>query len=148
MRYPAVLVTALALNACSAPPGTRTESRAESSAQGLAPELQTVVQFLLGVAADEFHTHPSPGASRFRGVRLGRVVSPDGTGPYILCGQFLPAHGEGTADWTPFATIKTSAYEQWIGAQAGGYCQSSSVIWEDTVGDLSSSLQSRLASLR
>ncbi len=147
MRHPAVLVTALALTACSAPPGTRSEPHAASSAQALAPELQTVVQFLLGAAASEFHTHRSPEASRFRSVRIGRVVSPDGTGRYILCGQFLPAHREGTADWTPFATIKTSGYEQWIGAQAGGYCQSSSVIWEDKVGDLSSSLQSRLASI-
>jgi hypothetical protein len=47
----------------------------------------------------------------------------------------------------PFATIKTSGYEQWIGAQAVGFCQRSSVIW-DKAGDLSSSLQSRLDSLR
>ena len=46
------------------------------------------------------------------------------------------------------ATIKTSGYEQWIGVQAGGYCQSPPVVWDENVGDLSSSLASRLASLR
>lgn len=65
----------------------------------------------------------------------------------MLCGQFLPAREGGTAEWTPFATIKTSPYEQWIGAQAAGSCQSSSVIWDEE-GDLSSPLQSRLDSLR
>ena len=65
----------------------------------------------------------------------------------MLCGEFLPAQEGGKAEWTPFATIKTSGYEQWIGAQAARSCQGSSVIW-DKVGDLSSSLQSRLDSLR
>ena len=65
---------------------------------------------------------------------------------YLLCGLFLPAPESGNAEWMPFATIKTSGYEQWIGAQAVSYCQGSSVVWEE--GDLSSSLESRLASLR
>lgn len=47
----------------------------------------------------------------------------------------------------PFATIKTSDYEQWIGAQAAGFCKHSPVIW-DEAGDLSPSLQSRLDALR
>jgi hypothetical protein len=65
----------------------------------------------------------------------------------MLCGQFLPAQDGGKTEWTPFATIKTSGHEQWNGAQAAGFCQTPSVIW-DMVGDLSSSLQSRLDSLR
>jgi len=65
----------------------------------------------------------------------------------MLCGQFLPAQEGGKAEWTPFATIKTSGYEQWIGAQAAAFCQRPSVMW-DKVGDLPSLLQSRLASLR
>ena len=82
----------------------------------LAPELQTAVQFLLGAAADDFHTHGSPRAALFRNVRIGHVVGSDGTRRYVLCGLCSPA---GKADWTPFATIKTSGYEQWIGVQAG-----------------------------
>ena len=65
----------------------------------------------------------------------------------MLCGQFLPVQGEAKAEWTPFATIKTSGYEQWTGTQAAGFCQGSSIVW-DKVGDLSSALQSRLDSLR
>lgn len=70
-------------------------------------------------------------------------MTPNGEEQYMLCGQVLAGKGE----WTPFATIKTSGYEQWLGAQATGFCQGSSVIW-DKKGDLSSSLQSRLDSLR
>jgi hypothetical protein len=68
-------------------------------------------------------------------------MTANGVEQYMLCGQFLSANG-GKAEWTPFVTIKTSGYEQWNGAQAEGYCQRSSVIWDDA-GDLSSSLQGR-----
>jgi hypothetical protein len=65
----------------------------------------------------------------------------------MLCGEFLPGQREGKVEWTPFATIKTSGYEQWLGAQAANLCQRSTVIW-DSEGDLSSSLQTRLDSMR
>jgi len=67
---------------------------------------------------------------------------------YMLCGMFQPAQESGNAEWVPFATIKTSGYEQWIGAQATGFCQGRSMIWHTQVGDLSSSLKGRLDSLR
>jgi hypothetical protein len=118
-----------------------------SSIQVLAPEAQKAVEFLLTSAATDFHTHRPPDPARFRDVRVGHVVTPSGQEQYVLCGQFLPAQEGGTAEWTPFATIKTSGYEQWIGAQTADSCQRSSVIW-DKVGDLSSSLQTRLASLQ
>jgi hypothetical protein len=57
---------------------------------------------------------------------------------YKLRGEFLPAQREGKVEWTPFVTIKTSGYEQWLGAQAANLCQP--VIW-DSEADLSSSLQ-------
>src|SRR6058998_3181620 len=144
MRYFAILFTTLGLAACSTAPVTRRESQAVSPTQVLAPE---VVQFLLTAAATDFRTHRPPDPVRFRDVRIGHVVTPSGKEQYMLCGQFLPAQEGGKAEWTPFATIKTDGYEQWIGAAAAGFCQDSSVIW-DNVGDLLSSLQSRLASLR
>src|SRR2546427_8239578 len=152
MRYLAMLFTTLGLAACSTAPVTRSESEAVSPTQVVAPELQqvsidSVVQFLLTAAATDFRTHRPPDPLRFRDVRIGHVVSPSGNEQYMLCGQFLPAQEGGKAEWTPFATIKTSGYEQWIGAQAAVVCQGSSVIW-DKVGDLSSSLQSRLDSRR
>ncbi len=138
MRYIAILFATLGLAACNTAPGTRGESQAVQD---------SVVQFLLTAAATDFHTHGPPDVVRFRDVRIGHVVTPSGTEQYMLCGQFLPALEGAKAEWTPFATIKTSGYEQWIGAQAAGYCLGSSVIW-DKVGDLSSSLQGRLASLQ
>ena len=151
MRYLAVLFATLVLAACSRAPVPRTESRAVSPTQVLVPDLQkasidSVVQFLLTAAATDFHTHRPPDPARFRDVRIGHVITPSGQKQYMLCGQFLPAQEGGKAQWTPFATIKTSGYEQWIGAQAACFCQDSSVIW-DKVSDLSSSLQSRLDSL-
>ena len=152
MRYFAVLFATLVLAACSTAPVKHSESQAVSPTQVLAPELQkasidSVIQFLLTAAATDFHTHRPPDPVRFRDVRIGHVMTPSGEEQYMLCGQFLPAQEGGKAEWTPFATIKTSGYEQWIGAQATGFCQGSSVIW-DKVGELSSSLQSRLDSLR
>ena len=138
MRYLGVLFATLVLAGCSGAPVMRSESRAVSPA---------VVQFLLTAAATDFHTHRPPDPVRFRDVRIGHFMTPSGEEPYMLCGQFLPAQEGGKAEWTPFATIKTSGYEQWIGAQAASFCQRSSVIW-DNEGDLSSSLQSRLDSLR
>lgn len=65
----------------------------------------------------------------------------------MLCGEFLPKENQGKPQWIPFATIKTSGYEQWLGVEAKGYCESSSIIW-DNMGDLSVPLQDRLDSLR
>src|SRR5437867_8649912 len=152
MRYFAILFTTLGLAACSTAPVTRRESQAVSPTQVLTPGLQkpsidSVVQFLLTASPTDFRTHRPPDPVRFRSVRIGHVVTSSGKEQYMLCGQFLPAQEGGKAEWTPFATIKTSGYEQWIGAQAAGSCHGASVIW-DRVGDLSSLLQSRLASLR
>jgi hypothetical protein len=138
MRYLAVLFATSVLIGCGKAPVARSESQAVSPA---------VVQFLLTAAATDFHAHRPPDPVRFRDVRIGHVMTPGGEQQYVLCGEFLPAHEGGKAEWTPFATIKTSGYEQWIGAQAATFCQGSSVVW-DTVDDLSSSLQSRLDSLR
>jgi hypothetical protein len=109
--------------------------------------VDSVAQFLIAAAATDFHAHRPPDPARFRNVRVGHTKAPSGEEHYRLCGQFLPAQEEGKAEWTHFVTIKTSGYEQYVGAQAAGFCQDSSVTW-DQVGDLSSSLQSRLDSLR
>ena len=102
-----------------------------------------VVEFLLTSAAQDFHDHgPSP--LRFRKVRVGHALNPAGEAQYRLCGQFQTTH-EAKAEWVPFATLKTSGYEQWIGSTT--YCEGSSIVW-DKEGDLSSSLQKKLDALR
>ena len=152
MRYHAILFATVILAACSTDPVRRSESQAVSPAQVLAPELQktsidSVVQFLLSAAATDFHTHRPPDPVRFRDVHIGHVMNPGGEENYILCGQFLPAQDGGKTEWMSFATIKTSGYEQYIGAQAAMFCKGSSFIW-DNVGDLSSLLQSKFDTLR
>lgn len=92
MRYLAAL--AIALTACSTAPDTRSPA--------------DVVEFLLTSAATDLHTHGQSGPLRFRDVRIGHVDD-----HYMLCGQFQ----RGTGEWIPFVTIKTSGYEQWIGAR-------------------------------
>jgi len=97
---------------------------------------------LLTSAARDFREHGPKGPFHFRNVRVGHLTT-DGKESYRLCGEFL-LEGDKT-EWTPFATIKTSGYEQYIGGQAANYCQGSSFVW-DSEGDLSPSLQSQLDS--
>ena len=104
------------------------------------------LQYLLSVAASDFHARVQKDSVHFRNVRLGHVITPEGAKQYILCGEFEQTKG-GEAGWTPFATIKTSRYEQWIGGQAAGLCQRSSVIWDGNK-DISSLLKKRLESLQ
>ena len=148
MRYLAVLLAILVFTACNTAPSARSEPPAVSPTPVVVPQqqasLDAIVEFLLTSAAQDFHTHGPAGPVRFRDLRVGHLTSPNGEEHYMLCGQYVP---EGKAEWTPFVTIKTSGYEQWNGSQADGFCQRPSVKW-DTQGDLSSTLQSRLDSLR
>jgi len=140
MRSLAALVTTFVLVACSTAPATRDQSNPPSAS------MNSAVEFLLTSAATDFHTHRPPYPVRFRDVRSGYLMTPDGTRQYRLCGEFLPAQEGGEAEWTPFVTIKTSGYEQWLGSQGLSYCNRSSMTWD--MGDLSSLLQGRLDALR
>ena len=51
-----------------------------------------------------------------------------GAKQYQLCGEFLPTQREGKAEWTPFATIKTSGFEKHLGVQAASWCQRSQFV--------------------
>lgn len=148
MRYLAILFATLALPGCDKAPAPRGESQAGSLTR------DSVERFLLTSAATDFHTHPvsyhvvhaGVEPARFRNVRLGHIKTPTGEEQYMLCGEFLPGQGGDKAEWTRFTTLKTSSYEQYVGEQGGGYCQRPGVTWD--TGDLSSSLQTRLDSLR
>jgi hypothetical protein len=152
LRYIVALLVTLVFAACSTTPVSRSQSQAASPRQVLAsegqkPSTDSPMEFLLTASATDFHVHRPPYVMRFRDVRFGHVMTPAGAKQYLLCGEFLPAQRESKAEWTPFATIKTSGYEQWNGVQAASLCQRSQVVW-DNDGDLSSSLQKRLDSLR
>ena len=151
MRSIATLLVTFVLAACTTIPVSRNQSQAATPGQVLASEMQkpstdSSIDFLLTAAATDFHAHrPTP--TRFRNVHFGHPMISAGAKRYMLCGDFLPLQGEGKAEWIPFATIKTSGYEQYIGGQAVSFCQASHVAW-DKNEDLSSALQNRLDSLR
>ena len=137
MRYRTILSAIVILMGCSNSPVTRNEAPAVSPA---------IVDFLLASAAADFHEHRPPDPARFRDVRVGHIITTEGEPRYRLCGSFLPKQAGGNGEWTPFVTIQTSGYEQYIGRQAAGFCQDASILWDD-VGDLSDSLQNRFNSL-
>lgn len=152
MRYLIILFAALALAACGTAPPTGNGSPAASPAQVPAGEpakvsIEPIRQFLLTSAATDFHKHGPAGPLGFRDVRMGHIAQPNGENRYLLCGQFQSRQEGSKAEWTPFATIKTTGYEQYIGGQTDEYCRRSSFVL-DAESDLSSSLQSQLDSLR
>ena len=106
----------------------------------------TPLEFLLTSAASDFEQHAKPAAARVRDVRLGHFKTESGEQQYVLCGEYLPQREGGKAKWTPFATVQTSGYEQWIGAQSRSFCRHSGMKWEGA--DLSPSLQIRLDAVR
>ncbi|MEO7794244.1 MAG: hypothetical protein ABIV06_05670 [Thermoanaerobaculia bacterium] len=136
MRTPAIVFATFVVAASFTSPVCSAESKAEAP-----------LEFLLSAAAADFQAHHPPEPAQFRKVRLGHVVNSKGETQYVLCGQFLPAEASGKAKWMHFATIKTSAYEQWIAPEAVPVCKLSSIEW-DARTDLSESLQSRLDALR
>jgi len=133
MRFAIALLT-LVFAACSTTPVSK-------------PSTDSPMEFLLSSAATDFHAHRPPVVERFREVRFGHVSTPAGGKQYQLCGEFLPQQREGKAEWIPFATIKTSGFEQYLGFQAGSWCQRSQFV-PDKDEDLSATLQNRLDSMR
>jgi hypothetical protein len=108
--------------------------------------LEAVKEFLISSAASDFHKHQVPLPVRFRKVRFGHIGDTTKSGSYRICGQFSASEkGNNKSDWTDFATIKTSGYEQYIGKTT--YCTDSKIIWDKTV-DLSPILKNRLDSLK
>ena len=152
MRYLALLSVAIIVLAGTSTPTLQCEPQAGSRKHVVShdtekTELDSIVQCLLTSAATDFHAHGPAGPISFRDVRLGHIIRPGAEKQYRLCGQFMRTQPGSNAQWTPFATIKTSDYEQWIGGTASAFCQDSSIVW-DNVGNLSSLLERRLDSLR
>ena len=150
MRYIVTLVVTLVFASCSRTPASHTQSQAERP--GFAPGTQKAstdspIEFLLTASANDFQAHRQAYPKRFRNVRFGHFMTPAGAKQYQLCGEFLPQQREGKAEWTPFATIKTSGFEQYLGVKAASWCQRSQFV-QDRNEDLSSTLQNRLDSLR
>ena len=109
--------------------------------------LKTVIEFLLTSSATDFYQHQPPVVIAFRKVRVGHLVIDNGQKRYVLCGEFLAQDKKARNEWTLFATLKTSGYEQWIGSQALPFCQDPKIKWAN-IKDLSTALKNRLDALR
>lgn len=90
---------------------------AGAAAQTPPPE---TAQTLIAHAAGDFREHMKPVPTDVRRVRLGHLAATDGHARPVLCGEFRTGP---KSPWTPFATIQTDPYEQWVGGSATGYCK-------------------------
>lgn len=86
----------------------------------------TVVQFLITSASNDFRNHQPPIPIDFRNVKIGYIKSPNNEKTFVLCGEFLSQENK---EWTEFTTIKTSGYEQYLGKTQ--YCQDATMILTD-----------------
>lgn len=143
MRCLIILIIIVTLAACSA--GSVNYNKTQTAGHIEEGSLDSIIQFLITSAATDFHAH-KPYPASFRNVHIGHITS-NGIVLFMLCGEFLRVQDGGNTEWMPFATIKTSGYEQWVGSQALAYCQSRSFILEKNE-DFSSMLQNRLDSLK
>lgn len=109
--------------------------------------LKAVIEFLLTSSATDFHQHQPPVVLAFRKVKVGHLIISEGQKRYVLCGEFLSQDKKDRNEWTLFATVKTSGYEQWIGNQALPFCQDPKIKWAK-LNDLSSALKNRLEAFR
>lgn len=129
----ALIAMALALVVSqSASAGVKSEAPASAD--------PAAIEFLLGSSARDFKGSGSGRPTAIRSARVGYFAE-SGKGVYLLCGSFKSGTGS-QAKWTPFATIKTSDYEQWLGGSAKYYCEQRSIKWYS--GDHSSALEQRL----
>jgi hypothetical protein len=147
MRHlPALLLVAL-LAACSTATSSRptavsgATATPTATAAPAAPE-PSQAEFLLDSAASDFRIHP-PLPMAFRNVRYGQFTNEDDSVSHRLCGEYQVAKTDAPPEWVPFATLKTSGYEQWLGDTA--YCKGD-IHW--TPGDLSAELQRRFDATR
>lgn len=120
VRPLAILFATLGLAACGRAPVTRSGSVAASSTQGVAP-------------ASPLHAEQR--------APMDSVVQ------FLLTAAATDFHTHRPPDPVRFRDVRLGHVMFAGRAHAAGYCQDSSIIW-DEVGDLSSSLQSRLESLR
>ncbi|HEX5001724.1 MAG TPA: hypothetical protein VFW78_04450 [Bacteroidia bacterium] len=86
----------------------------------------SVVQFLITSASNDFREHQPPTPVDFRNVKIGYMLSPNKEKTFILCGEFLSLENK---EWKEFTTIKTSGYEQYLGKTL--YCQDATMVLTD-----------------
>ena len=140
MRKVLALATTIALAACD-----RTAKPEADAGTRVAATEPAVVESLMTWAATDFRAQQAPKPVRFQRVQSGSVPVAGAERQYRLCGEYSPS-SQGDADWIPFATIKTSRYEQWLGGSALGYCNDTALVRD--AENLSARMLSRFDSVR
>ncbi|MEZ4721784.1 MAG: hypothetical protein R2813_07920 [Flavobacteriales bacterium] len=102
----------------------------------------SIVQFLVAAAAEDFNLHKPPTPIDFRNLRIGLLQSDNDQNQYVMCGEFLSKEKADTEEWETFATIKTSGYEQYVGMQAIPFCNNFSMVLTDA-SSLATALKNR-----
>lgn len=110
----------------------------ENTAPGKEVIPDTVVQFLITSASNDFRNHQPPNPIDIRNVKIGYLTSPNSEKIFVLCGEFLSKEHK---EWVDFTTIKTSGYEQYIGKTQ--YCQDATMVL--TGKNLSIELKNKLS---
>lgn len=86
----------------------------------------SIVQFLIISASNDFRNHQPPTPIDFRNVKIGYIKSPNSEKTFLLCGEFLSQENK---EWIEFTTIKTLGYEQYFGKTQ--YCQDATMVLTD-----------------
>jgi len=106
-------------------------------------KLDSIVDVVVNVSANDFYKNQQPPPTDFMNVNLKFIKKDNGEELYILCGQFITSDKQEI----PFATVKNSDYEQWVGSSALTYCQNSKeILYSKT--NLSTVLKNKIESLR
>jgi len=149
--YLLVLIAGLTVESCGSKNDSPKQPTEDSANNGQAlsiseDSLVMVKNAVIEIAAGDFYKNQVPLPEGFRNVQLRYIIKPSGELLYILCGQFMTHESGDKEVWTPFATIKNSAYEQWIGKNGLPFCEDSKGI-NYSKTDLSLDLTQRLKSL-
>jgi hypothetical protein len=144
MMHKTLFIIAIAFTfACSGDTGKSTTSTERDIA--IDTTLSGPQYLVRACAADVRKQYPEK-EIEFNTSFSGYKSLPSGEKQDFLCGQFRVQERGQWGEWIPFATIKTSGYEQWQGAQASTFCKDEAIVW-NSLDDISSSLQTMLESM-
>ena len=115
--------------------GEKKDSASTTSEIEVIPD--SVVQFLINSATNDFRNHQPPTPVDFRNIKIGYLKSANNEKMFTLCGEFLSKENK---EWVEFTTIKTFGYEQYLGKTQ--YCQDATIVLTDE--SLSVELKNRL----
>lgn len=100
---------------------------AAASMEAVADPDPAIVAFLLDASAKDFKLTGGNLSMAIKDARIGQFTE-NGKTINLLCGTFKPVADAEDA-WVHFATVKTSDYEQWLGATAKAFCDQESMQW-------------------